>query len=403
MSALPHHEQEQDLRAALAGGFRGLRRLPTVVEAQFRAHGRERAAGLLRAAIYGLIALYLLVVLPIYAVSDDPAIGLWVRYGMAPIGAVLAGFWACTRTHALDAQMELVIGIGLFACLFGTLYCAMRLDGQYFGKMAAYETIYILIVAFTILQLAPRVAIPATLLAFGASLAVAWGNGLRPSWLEMLLYALVPLLICSVTGFILEHSERRNFVQTQLLNHESERLARLHAEAEENMRRQRHTADYLALISGNLSLKELFSRTLRFLVDCTGAQVGVAYHLSSRGQLRRVASWAADAAHLPDARQELEPGATLMGPALQSGEIMQLADVRADYLPVTLGMGTLPAAAVLVLPIVQAGRALAVIELGKLAPFDAGAQAGADAIRTHLAYAVTAANAREIGLRAAAG
>ncbi|MCD6060431.1 MAG: hypothetical protein K0S16_742 [Moraxellaceae bacterium] len=396
------HSEEDALKAALAGGFRGLWQLPADHEAAFQRHRRQSASLLLRKAIYGLIALYLLVVVPIFLFSNDPAMPLWEMYAMAPIGVVLAGLWIATRLPALEEHIETVIALALFTCLLGTISCSMRLDGQYFGQMAAYETIYILVVAFTILQLAPRVAVPSALAAFTLALLSSWGSALSPSWLEMLLYFVVPLLICTVTGLILDTSERRNFLQQRLLNHESQRMAEMHAEAERNMRAQQLTADYLTLISGNLTLKELFARTLRFLVEHTGAQVAVAYHLSARGKLRRVATWAVDASRLGEGR-ELEPEATLMGPALASGETLHLQNLRADYLPVDLGMGSLPCAALLVIPVVQAGRPLAVIELGRITPFGPAERARAEAVRTHLAYAVLAANARGIAVGAAAG
>jgi hypothetical protein len=391
---------EEALRAALADGFAGLRDLPDEHEDAYRLHRRRGASQLLRKAIYGLIALYLLVVLPIFLFSDDPAMPTWEMYAMAPIGVVLAGLWLATRMTALDDYIESAIAVAVFVCLLGTIYCSMRLDGQYFGQMAAYETIYILVVAFTILQLAPRFAVPAALLAFVLALMVARLESLEPSWLEMLLYFVVPLLICIVTAYILDTSERRNFVQQLLLNRESQRLAQLHASAEHNMRAQQLTADYLTLISGNVSLKELFTRTLRFLVEHTGTQVAVGYHLSSRGKLRRLATWAVDAERLGEG-QEVAPEATLMGPALAQGETVHLQNLRADYLPLDLGMGSLPCAALLVVPIVQAGRPLAVLELGRITPFSADDCARAEAIRTHLAYAIVAANARELAVRAA--
>jgi hypothetical protein len=66
-------------------------------------------------------------------------------------------------------------------------------------------------------------------------------------------------------------------------------------------------------------------------------------------------------------------------------------------------MGSLPCAALLVIPVVQAGRPLAVIELGRITPFGPAERARAEAVRTHLAYAVLAANARGIAVGAAAG
>ncbi|HET8730439.1 MAG TPA: GAF domain-containing protein [Moraxellaceae bacterium] len=394
-------ENEQSLRAALTGGAKQLRRLPPAIEKAFSRHRSAGATVLLRQSIYGLIALYVVVVVPILLFSHDPALKVWEQFGMFPIGIVLALLWASTRLTTLDRHVEALIALSLYLCLAGTLYCSMRLDGQYFGKMAAFETIYILIVTLTILQLTPRLALTGALLAFATSLVCALVNNLRPSLLEIQLYFFVPLMICLVTSYIQENSERRNFVQNLLLNTESRRLAQLHADAEVTMRKQRDATDYLTLISGNHSLRELFLRTQRFLVERTDAQVAASYHLNHRGLLRRVASWALDDATLQLEKKEFDPASTLMGPTLVTGETLHLREVPAGYLKVDVALGSLPSASVLVLPIVLAGKPLAVIELGKIVPFSEEEIERAEAIRTHLAYAVSAANAREIALRAA--
>ncbi len=391
--------EEPQLRSALQDGFFALLRLPPRAEQDFRQHSRRRAANLLRQSIYGLVVLYLLVVVPIFLFNDDTTIPLWIGFGMLPIGAVLTGMWITTRLPQLDTVVETTLSISLFCCLLGTLYCSMLLEGKYFGQMAAYETIYILIVAFSILQLPPHLALGSSVAAFAIALLLALGWGLRPYWLDVMLYFGIPLLICTVNGYVLELSERRNFVQNLILERESRHLATLREQAERETRKQQRHTDYLALISGNLSLEELFTRTLRFLVEHTGAQVAAAYHLSGK-QLQRVCSWAGDADAL-GGRQDVALQDTLMGPALQSRRIMRLENLRQDYLPVRLGMGLLPSTSLLIVPVFQADNGLAVIELGKITAFSNDDSAEAEAIITHLAYAVLAANAREHRLASA--
>lgn len=393
-------EEEAELRAILDGGFRTLRALPPPIETDFRRHQQARLTRLLRNAMPWLFALHSLVLIPALLFRNDPSLLPWLQLGVAPLACGVALLWASSRLRNIADYHGFVTGVGLFVCLAGPLYCAMRLDGQYFGQFSKYECIYVLIAAFTILQLPVRLAMPVALATLLFALTAAVLGEIYPFWLEVFMYFGGPLLICAVTAYTLEFAERRNFVQTRLLHQESQRLARLHAEAEEHIRQQRFTAEYLELISGNLSLKELFTRTLRYLADHCGAEVGVAYHLNSRGRLRRVATWAVEAGLL-DEKKELEISATLIGPALESGENQHLTRVRADYLQLRLGMGTLPCADLLVLPITQAGKPLAALELGRLSPFTPAQLARADAIRTHLAYAVLAANAREIALRAA--
>jgi hypothetical protein len=390
-------KEEELLREAVLRGGR-MAGLPAHIERAFRHHYKTRVSGLLRQYILGIVALHLSAILPIALFWKDPSFRPWVLATGLPIALGIAGMWAGSRLRELERHVDLVIGACLFVSLSSALFSSMYLEGQYFGELSKYEVIYTFIVIFAILQVPVRTVTPVALGSLLVALAAAVIAEVFPFWLEVLLYFGVPLLLCTVTGYILETSEKRNFVQHLLIQRESQRLAQLNAIAQDNIRQQRDSAEFLELISGNLSLKELFTRTLRFLVEHTGAQVAAGYHLSSRGKLRRIAAWAVDKDRLEE-RKELEPGSTLMGPALESGEILHLPRIRADYMPIELGMGQVACATLLVIPIVQAGKPLAVIELGRIAPYSERDIACAESIRLHLAYAVAAANAREIAVR----
>jgi hypothetical protein len=396
MTSVPFTPDRADhsLRLALAPGG-NLRRLPAAVETAFREHQQERATDLLRRRTTPLLGLLALALLPAVLFRHDPSLLPWALGGALPITLNLLMLASATRLRALAPHMGVVMGVGLFICLCAALGCALFLDGRYFGHFSKFLVIYVLIASYTILHLPLRVATPATAAALAAVClaGLAWrGPGTLAGWLDVTYYAVVPAVMCTLTGWTLETVERRNFAQRWLLERESAELAALHAEAERNLEAQARQAEYLALIGGNHSLEELFTRTLRFLVAQTGAQVGVAWQAGAQGRLRQVAGWALDAQ--ARARGEVAAGDTLMGPVLRQGETMVLRQVRADYLRVDLGMGSLPCAALMILPVTLAGRPLAVIELGTIGHFDDEATARADAIRTHLAYAVTAANAR---------
>ncbi|MCC2636356.1 MAG: hypothetical protein K0Q68_75 [Moraxellaceae bacterium] len=392
-------DEEAALKAALqTPGL--LRKLPAPVERDFRRHYQSRSNDLLRRYALPLLILNSLALLPVYLFRQDSSLIPWLLFGGAPMATALLLLAISAHLPDLDDFLDVLMSVALFACLLAALFCSMYLDGQYFGNFSKFLTIYVLVASFAILQEPVRMATPVSLGALLAAILLAWAAGTPPFWLEVVYYAIVPLLMCTVTGYSMESSERRSFVQRRLIEREAAQLAQMHAEAEASMRQQRYQAEFLALIGGNHSLKELFTRTLRFLVEHTGAQVAAGYHLGSRGQLRRVAGWALDGASQQLEKKELEPGATLMGPALDSGEMLQLRQIRADYLNVDLAMGNLPCASLLILPIVLAGRPLAVIELGKVTDFSPEEAANANAIRTHLAYAVSTANAREIALRA---
>lgn len=395
----PAGEEDARLRAALQAGQ--LRQLPATVEAAFRRQFDEHNRHQVQRHALPQLGLLSLIVVPGWLFRHDPSLLPFLLWGVAPIAATLGLLALAAHRRDAGRSLPALLAGGCFTCLAAALFCAMALDGQYFGHFAKFLAIYVLITTFTVLQLPVRTATPVALGATLAALLAALAMGKAPFWLEVCYYSVVPLFMCSITGYTLESSARRDFLQRQLLQREQQHLARLHAETERNMQQQRLQADYLALIGGNHPLKELFTRTLRFLVEHTGAQVGAGYHLGTRGQLRRVSSWALDSASLRMAQQEFAPEDTLMGPALVTGESLHLRRVPADYLKVELGMGSLPCASALILPIVHAGKALAVVELGKVNGFSDEEVARAETIRTHLAYAVAAANARAVSLRAA--
>jgi diguanylate cyclase (GGDEF)-like protein len=216
--------REQELQDLLSRGFWGLRVMPPDLEAEFRQHARMNAAQLLRRSVYGLVFIYLLVVVPISLFSDTHNLGLWQFYAMLPIGVVLTGIWIATRLPALDRHVETTLGLSLFVCLCGTIYCAMLLGNQYFGQIAAYETIYILVIVFSVLRLPTRLPLIGSWLAFFVALGVAYSQGVSPLWLNMLLYFVVPMLICVVISGMLEHSDRRDYVQSLCLQYRHNEL-----------------------------------------------------------------------------------------------------------------------------------------------------------------------------------
>lgn len=215
------------LRALLGGGVLSLLRLPAGLEAAFHSHFRTQAADVLRRSIYGLMLLYLSVVVPVALFSgEQEQRAYWLDLAVFPIGGVLLVVWASTLLRELSSYVEATLGAGVFACLCGTAYCAIQLGDNYFGQVAAYETIYVLVVAFTLLRMPTVLVLCSALSACAVVLTVADVNGLSPDWLDMLLYFLVPLLLCAVSGYMLEYAARRDFLQT--LCHRQEKSQLLH-------------------------------------------------------------------------------------------------------------------------------------------------------------------------------
>ena len=203
----------RQLRDILSGGINALLRLPPNLERSFRRYFRSRAASLLRKSIFGLAGLYLLVVVPVGLFASAAERDLWLWYGVLPIGLVLFGLLLVTRLPKLDDYIEVSLGVAVFVCLAGTIYCAMLLADSYLGQVAAFETIYVLFVAFSMLRLSTQLALRGSLAAFLTAMLLALYNDVQPSWLNALLYFFVPLLICAINGYMLEYAARRDFIQ----------------------------------------------------------------------------------------------------------------------------------------------------------------------------------------------
>lgn len=216
--------EKEALNVLLQDNFYRILNLPAPLEQDFRHHYRRRAADFLRHSVFGLIAIYMLVVWPIWLFSHAGAMPTWKAFAMLPIGVVLVALWLSTKLPFMDKHVNLTLSFSLTFCLFGTMYCAMLLGNQYLGQMAAYETIYILFIGFAILRLPTRLALFCSALAFLLGLSLVLLEGIEPSWSSVLLFVGVPLIICTVGGYLLEHAERRNFVQSRLLQLQAEQL-----------------------------------------------------------------------------------------------------------------------------------------------------------------------------------
>lgn len=213
----------RQLRELLNGKGLSLFRLPVELEVAFRSYFRASSAHLLRKSVYGLIALYLLVVVPVawLAVGDYKL--TWLSTSVAPIGIVLMGVWLVSQMSHAERYVEAALAGGVFVCLVGTVYCALALDGYYFGLVAAFEAIYVIIVAFSVLKLRTRLALSGCLAAALLASTMATLQGIDVNGLNLLLFFLVPVLICSLNGCMLEHAARRDFVQ--MLCHQKEKAS----------------------------------------------------------------------------------------------------------------------------------------------------------------------------------
>ena len=143
------------------------------LERRYGEHAHQRARDLINRSVYLLMGLYLLVVLPVIMLVKTPEMAAWRSYGVYPIAVALIGLWCCTRLSWLRPHAIGVMYLALGLSLSGTVLGAIRFDGSFPGQISSFETIYLLIIGFSILRLPPRQTLIACTLAAVVAFAIS--------------------------------------------------------------------------------------------------------------------------------------------------------------------------------------------------------------------------------------
>jgi K+-sensing histidine kinase KdpD len=370
------------------------------LERRYGEHAHQRARDLINRSVYLLMGLYLLVVLPVIMLVKTPEMAAWRSYGVYPIAVALIGLWCCTRLSWLRPHAIGVMYLALGLSLSGTVLGAIRFDGSFPGQISSFETIYLLIIGFSILRLPPRQTLIACTLAAVVAFAISLLMRLELPLLLVSLSFGIPLIICTLNGYILDISARRNFANNLLLAHESEQLKHWREQAEKDTRRQQQLNTFMEQIAGNLTPTQLLERVLGYLVQQVNAQVGAAYTLEE-DTLVRQAGWALNDS--AQRRDTLPADEGLLGAALNQRLLMQQHHVPQDYLDLETGQGKRPPGAVLLWPLIQGDHPLGIIEIANTQGFDQEQQTLINELHRPLAFALQSAQRRQQFLDQAAG
>ena len=127
---------------------------------------------------------------------------------------------------------------------------------------------------------------------------------------------------------------------------------------------QRRLADSMA---GRQELGAQSHNALEFLTRYLGSAVGALYVREDNGRLERVASWGFSNNEAPQGRS-FAGSDSVVAEVATSGKPVRLENLPANYIRVTSGLGHGAPQSVLVAPIVNAGQATGVVELGFLRP-----------------------------------
>lgn len=391
-AATDRSDSEKNLiNDTLAGQFR-LLRFPEPLEGDFVATYARRSVAVVRRVLPWITLLYALSAAVMYGAATPDTFTLWANNAMWPVTAVLAWLWLLVATRWLDRAMHLHVGIAITATLFVTVRSVFLLGDDPAAVYVTYQTIYLLFIAFTITRLRFYAAIAWATAAGALAIITSVAEQLEPNWLAFAQYYMASALISAVIGYVMEYRDRADWLKSRQMELEKRELDALRTRADAYSRRQQVVADYLERVGGNLTATEIAGRTLSFLVEHSGAQVGVVF-LATGDRLRRAASWGLEGE--TSAPDDLGRGETLIGQVAENRRNLRLTHLPADYHVIRTATGAAAPAELLVLPVCHQQQTLAVIELAALAPFADAKVELVERIVVAMAGTLVSAQARE--------
>jgi hypothetical protein len=394
--AITVNARKSGCQQALATGYT-LLQFSGPLESDYRAFHAARALDVIRRMLPWVTLLYMAAVAVMFLGSLPGTFNVWFSNGLLPVLGALAWLWVARYTPLLAQAPHLHTAIVLAVSLFATTRTIFLLGNEPGAIYVTYQVIYLLFIAFTVAQLRVPQALGWTLAVAALLLLDAALENLAADWLAFGQYFAATTLISAVIGYLIEHRARGEWLKGEIAMHEQEEMRELKLAADAEAGRQRVLGDYLELVGGNLTATEIAGRTLKFLVQHCGAQIGTVYLVDGR-HLRRASSHALEGESMaPDL---LDRGESMIGQAAQDGRRLRLTHLPAHYHPIRTATGSAAPAELIVQPVQQQGVTLAVIELGSLAAFTDSTLALLDRISHAMATTLTAANARDALARA---
>lgn len=385
----------EQLHAAQAQAWK--LRFPDSIERDFRRQYDEKSLAFVRRTLPWLTLMYVLVLVAILVGVDNADADRWRNQALLPGGGSLLVLWLALPFRRLDRHIGLLAGIAMLGALAIMTRGVFLVDQTALGRPVSYCVVYVLLIIFALARQRLRQALAATATAFALVLLSTGIERLQPDWLAFAFYFPMTAVLCAVVGYMIEHGERTAYIGTRILAIEKQRLEAMQESAARDAHRRQLLGEYLELVSGNPTATEIAGRSLKFLVDAVGAQVGVAY-LVEGTRLRRAADWAL--AGESSSPYDLGRGETVIGQAVANARPQRLRHLPPDYHRISTGVGSASPAELLIEPVVHAHDVLAVIELGKLTPFSDDDIALAERICRAMAGVLVAANARDALARA---
>lgn len=390
---------EQEILARLQAAREHVWRLrfEPALESEFRRQGAMDSTTYIRRTLPWLTLMYALVLAAIALGVDDNIATRWRNEALLPAGLSLVMLWAALPFRALGRHLALIMGLAMAGALVLMTRGVFLVDQTALGRPVSYCVVYVLLIIFALSRLRLRQALALTGGALAIVLLLAATGDLQPDWLAFVFYFPMTAILCAVICYMIEFRERSEFLASQILSIEKTRLEQMRESVARDARRQQAIGQYFKQVAGNPTPTEIAGRTLAFLVEHTGAQVGVVF-LASGERLRRAAAWGLQGE--TRSPEDLGLGETLLGQAARDRRRLRQDHLPPGYHVIRTGIGEMSPAELLVEPVCSEEDTLAVIELGALARFDDDAVDLVAQVARTMAGALVAAQARDALARA---
>lgn len=181
----------------------------------------------------------------------------------------------------------------------------------------------------------------------------------------------ITLLLSVITGALLAYFGRK---QLMSLSKSYEGTLEAQTKQNEDLKEQewlnRGQAELLDAIRGEISVKEISQRTLKFLAHFLEAQVGSLYTTNfaktSNAVFQRSATFAMEQGdgHASPARTQFRKGETLLGQAIEENTVLVLNEVPTGYLTISSALGSMTPNHLILAPFVSDSRSIGAVELG---------------------------------------
>ncbi|MCK5829751.1 MAG: response regulator [Methylococcales bacterium] len=155
---------------------------------------------------------------------------------------------------------------------------------------------------------------------------------------------------------------------------------------------QKGQAELSDCIQGELTVDKIAKNSLFFICKYIEAQIGAAYILDRKGILHLCASYAfEDTSHI---NKRIKVGQGIVGQAALEKKMIRFTNVPEDYIQITSGLGKQKPQTIIVFPLINNNRVIAVIEVGSLGGFSEIQQNYLKAISSTIAISILTAENR---------